>query len=164
MPSKGAQTHYGLYAACALAAANACALIAVEDEVKTLKKVQNELNISLDRLQHGVDMSARELENERIHFQKRLTRTEEQCDARMLENIDAIRAENKAVLESANKSFNTNLQEFIRSKTVKTTEKLARLNARINAAEEYNRHMLHTLQTGRIVHLGNGNRELENCI
>ena len=179
MHSTPAPTHYGLYAACALAGvsltANACALMAVEDEVKTLKRAQKELNISLGNVQSEFDMSARErtieLKNERIHLQDSLAKTREQCDKRMFEELDAVRAEHKAViagvLKNANKSFNTKLNEHIRvvlrDKTVETTEELARMNARINDVEEYNRFMIHTLHRGPIGNLGRDVRKLENA-
>jgi hypothetical protein len=161
MPSHREPTHYGLYAACALAGvsltANACALMAAEDEIKTLKNGQSELNGVLDRLQNAFDLRAREhsveLEHDRIHLQQSLKTFETQCGKRVSAAESKIHAKNTAEWARANESFEDKLQEFIRRKTAENTKALGRMNARIKASEEYNDHLLNVLQSGRGFHL-----------
>ena len=142
---------YGLYAACALAGlsltADACAVMAVEDEIKTLKNGQSKLNGVLCTLQHEFDTSAQErrneLEHDRNHLIDSLKTFETRCDERMHAAESKIYAENTAAWDRANKSVKPKLKEFTRD--------LALMNARIKASEDYNDHLLRVLQSGRMV-------------
>ena len=159
MPSHREPTHYGLYAACALAGvsltATACAVMAAEDEIKTLKNGQSELNGVLDRLQNAFDLRAREhsveLEHDRIHLQQSLDTFETQCEKRVSAAESKIHADNAAAWARANDLFGKRLQELIHSRTAKSAKELARMNERIKASEDYNDHLLRVLQSGRMV-------------
>jgi hypothetical protein len=157
MPSNREPTHYGLYAACALAGvsltANACALVAAEDEIKTLKNEQSKLSLVLDRLDASAREHSVELENDRKHLRQSLKTFDTQCERRASAAESKIHAENTAAWEHANDLFRNRLQEFIRSRTEKSTKELAQMNARIKASEDYNELLLNVLQTSRMVPL-----------
>ena len=130
--------HYGLYAACALAGvsltADACALMAAEDAVKALKQGQTRIDAALSELQPQAEQ---------------LKHIENRCDTHMHAadaKIDAARIENA----EANASFDRRMREFIRIRTRKSKDELARMNKRIKDAEEYNDRLLKVLQDGRM--------------
>jgi hypothetical protein len=129
--------------------------MAAEDEIKTLKNGQSELNGVLDRLQNAFDLRAREhsveLEHDRIHLQQSLKTFETQCGKRVSAAESKIHAKNTAEWARANESFEDKLQEFIRRKTAENTKALGRMNARIKASEDYNDHLLRVLHSGRMV-------------
>ena len=130
--------------------------MAAEDEIKTLKNGQSELNGVLDRLQNAFDLRAREhiveLENDRIHLQQSLDTFETQCEKRVSAAESKIHADNAAAWARANDLFGKRLQELIHSRTAKSAKELARMNERIKASEDYNDLLLKVLQTGQMFH------------
>ena len=123
-------TQYGLYAACALAAANAGALVAVTEQVVKLQRKQDCINA-----RHQAQIARQELAANQ--YLKRVTALETlETDSRCHAAIAAVRADNAEAMRLLKEKINRRLPSTIRNvMRDDNANALRQMNAQLSAYE-----------------------------